>query len=63
MKASDQTAEAGDKPRGNDEGSGNQEEKKKEERPQLNIVKVSKYNWLQEQHVAKIAVFRPQLVS
>ena len=44
MKASDQTAEAGDKQRGNDEGSGNQEEKKKEERPQLNIVKVSKYN-------------------
>lgn len=43
MPASDQSSGDAEKPRENDEGSGNQaEEKKKEDRPQLNIEKVSK---------------------
>ena len=40
---SDQSAEASEKPRGNDEGSGNQEGKKNEERPQLTIEKVGNF--------------------
>ena len=40
---SDQSAEASEKPRGNDEGSGNQEDKKNEERPQLTIEKVGNF--------------------
>ena len=40
---SDQSAEASEKPRENDEGSGNQEEKKNEERPQLTIEKVGNF--------------------
>ncbi|XP_078350996.1 uncharacterized protein LOC144635778 isoform X3 [Oculina patagonica] len=44
VTASDQSADAGEKQRGNDEGSGNQEEKKKEERPQLTIEKKPEYH-------------------
>ena len=43
MTTSDQSAEASEKPRENDEGSGNQEEKKKEETPQLTVEKVGKF--------------------
>ena len=43
MTTSDQNAEASEKPRGNDEGSGNQEEKKKEERLQLTVEKVGNF--------------------
>jgi len=40
VTTSNQSGEANEKPRGNDEGSGNQEETKKEQRPQLTIEKV-----------------------
>lgn len=43
VTTSDQNAEASEKPRGNDEGSGNQEEKKKEERLQLTVEKVGNF--------------------
>jgi len=40
VKTSHQSAEASEKPRGNDAGSDNQEEAKREERPQLTVEKV-----------------------
>ena len=43
MTTSDQSAEASEKPRENDEGSDNQEEKKKEERPQLTVEQVGNF--------------------
>ena len=43
MTTSDQSADASEKPRGNDEGPGDQEEKKNEERPQLTIEKVGNF--------------------
>ena len=45
VTTSDQSAEDSEKPRGNDEGSGNQEEKKKEQRPQLTIEKVGNFTY------------------
>ncbi|XP_020605141.1 uncharacterized protein LOC110043977 isoform X1 [Orbicella faveolata] len=46
VTTSDQNAEASEKPRGNDEGSGNQEEKKKEERLQLTVEKTENHGTL-----------------
>lgn len=43
MTTSDQSAEASEKPRGNDDGPGDQENKKNEERPQLTIEKVGNF--------------------
>ena len=45
MTTPDQSTKASEKQRGNDEGPGNQEEKKNEERPQLTIEKVGICNF------------------